>query len=234
MMQSSHDATIQKLYDVFTSYSLGEKFGNCDWLQKEAIQTIKLKPLRTLTSQDVSSYVSHAWSCGSESDFKYLLPRILELFALGELEDTVTPDLFLGSLPHNSWPKDEREVIDAFLIEVWASLMNTFPFPYEPDEFLCGLAQIYPDLKKFLDFWQGNISQPALRQLALFVAHATYCGSWEQRPAQKQQITTWLLSPSVIKMLEKGSVAFKDQPFNAELLEAINIIKQWQNAFKSE
>jgi hypothetical protein len=229
-LESGLQKSIDELYSVFAPYTgLSSRFGACDWLGWLSGEVFLKKPLKELTESDLSGYANNPWPCGDENDFKHFLPRLAELFIAGEL--AVTAEMFLFNLPYQNSPEKERQAVNRFLTESWLALMNSYPFPFEPDDFLCGLAQVLPDLSPFLDIWDRNQTLPALRQLCLFARHATYTGSWDNVPNQKQQIIDWLLNPRVTERLNNAASTYSDQPFYVEFLEAVEILTEWKNSY---
>jgi hypothetical protein len=223
---------IDELYTIFAPYTaLSSRFGACNWLTEAAVSALKQKPLKELTASDLSDYANHPWYCGEENDFKHFLPRLAELFIAGKLD--VTAEMFFLILPYKAWSERERNVVDSFLKKSWLALLGSYPFPFEPDEFLCGLAQIESDLSPFLDLWDENETLPSSRQLCLFIHHATYSGSWDYARNQKEQVIDWLLNPRIAERLKRASGAYFGQTVHLEFFEAINILMRWQDNFPS-
>jgi hypothetical protein len=220
---------IASLYRSFASYSLSANFGDGAWLSAEAIQAIRVKPLRELKAIDLDIYANHATSCGNWDDFKYLLPRILELFSAGSLD--IIPEMLFLNLADDGWTGVEHEIIDSYLLALWNVLINSFPFFLGPDEYLCSLALIYPDLSLFLNFWDSNHTLPSLRQLAQFATEASYCPSWQTRPIQLKQVTAWLLRPELIQTLEDAVEQYGSDAFVDEFLAASEAIQTWKANF---
>ena len=221
---------IDDLYAVFASYRiLSSRFGACDWLPEATVTAMKSKPLRTLTDSDLREYANNPWYCGNENDYKHFLPRLAELFIAGKL--AVTAEMFFLNLQHRTWPEREQRAVDAFVMKSWQALLNSFPFPFEPDEFLGGLAQLMPDLSPLLDAWDRNETLPSLRQLCLFIHHATYSGSWDNARSQKDQVIDWLLNPQIMERLKRAWSEYFGQPVSLEFFEAVNILMQWKDKY---
>ena len=220
---------LESCYRTFSSYSLSMNFGKCVWLSPEIVHAIRVKPLGKLEAIDLNIYANHASSCGNRNDFNYLLPRILELFSTGNLE--IIPEMLSLNLANSGWTTGEREIIDSYLLALWNALVNTFPFFLGPDEYLCSLAMIYPDLSLFLNLWDSNQSLPSLRQLAEFAASAGYCPSWQGHPNQLNQVTEWLLRPELIAVLEDAAGQFASAALAEEFLEAAVALHNWKANF---
>jgi hypothetical protein len=222
--------TIDNLYTVFAPYrSLSSRFGDCDWLPESAVTVLRRKSLRELIPSDLDVYVNHLWMCGDENDFMHFLPRLAELFIAGEL--VITAEMFFPNLRYDKWAENERKAVDTFLRESWLALLGAFPFPFEPDEFLCGLAQVMTDLTPLLVVWDQQETLSSLRQLCLFIQHATYCSEWGQHPRQKQQVIDWLFRPQTMERLNQAASAYQNQPFYVEFLEAAETLAHWISSY---
>lgn len=223
--------TITELYIVFKCEPrLSEAFANCAWLTHEQAQILATKPLATLSTQDLSHYTNHLWDCGAESDFRYFLPRMCELFAGGNF--VISPEMFPGDLLHVCRSIPEKEVIETFLMRLWQSIIQSFPAPYDPDEYLCALAQVYQDIQAFLDVWDTMDSPHAMRQLALFSNHATYCGGWQKQQTQMRQVVNWLLRPVVTNRLKAYAETHGTEPFAKDMLEAAHVLSHWKESIE--
>src|SRR5436190_15262175 len=170
-------SAIRTLYEVFGVYRmLSSEFGACRWLTEAQISVLKRKPSVDLSVDELKGYAEHSSYCGNVNDLKHFLPRLVELFSHYSL--VIPPEIFLNTLPYSTFSSAETAAIDFVLESMWKGLINIFPTEFHPDEFLCGLAQIYSDLTPFLEAWEKTNSAEALRQLAVFSKEATYCDSW--------------------------------------------------------
>src|SRR5690606_13773686 len=108
-------------------------------------------------------------------DYKYFLPRILELSATEEA--SVWPGLEMWLIASKlelgqweEWPATEREAIQRFLRARWGALLHLSPDDVGAIEFLEGIAEL-DELQPYLDLWDREQSQAATRQLACAVHH---------------------------------------------------------------
>lgn len=78
-------------------------------------------PLRDLTGQALWRYVSGAfYTLGGEQDFRYLLPRILDI-SVNDPGNANDPEIVLGKLKHanwQSWSAAKRRAIEEF-VDAW-------------------------------------------------------------------------------------------------------------------
>ncbi len=87
-MTTALQEAITRLYEAFSHES---KPSVIDWCSCEAcaprdnVSVLISKPLRSLTPDELTHYASSAFlTAGSEADFKYYLPRILEILVIAD------------------------------------------------------------------------------------------------------------------------------------------------------
>lgn len=101
------------------------------------------KPLRALDSEDLEQYAFKALTTwGTVEDYKYFLPRIIELSLSGDLLWDI--EMTLGKLAYGdfaSWPPHERQVIENLLVDAWTDAVRSSAVE-EADEVLCGAAEV--------------------------------------------------------------------------------------------
>jgi hypothetical protein len=145
---SDFNKAISILYEVFSeNYPLKPNFIDrccpcCAPSSKERINL--LKPLKTISIDDFGRYPGKAiYTWGNEQDFKYFLPRMLELNIYINEYDSCW---LLGKLEYIdwlSWPDIEKNVFLDFCINYFYNFLETFQF-YEADQWsdlLLELAQ---------------------------------------------------------------------------------------------
>ena len=158
-------------------------------------------PLRQLSDQALWRYVSGAFlTIGDEQDFRYLLPRILDIsvFDPGNSND---PEIVLGKLPlahWRSWAPTEQNVIEAF-VDAWfewalasdiaeaeEGLIGT-----DAESVLCGAARA----KMSLHHWLLRLLEPDAAPVLINMKNrfpAEMSGFWESAPAGLQELSTIL------------------------------------------
>lgn len=132
-------------------------------------------PLRQIPGMVMWRYVSGAFlTVGGERDFRYLLPRILDvgMFDPGNLPD---PQIILGKLPlanWRSWQVDEQRVIEA-LVAVWfeyavsrdLASWDGWSFAQSTEGVLCGAARAGLPLSRYLSRLSEPDAEPILGDL---------------------------------------------------------------------
>ncbi len=122
--------TIDNLYRVFRKYSLKEQIVYCDCgcINADDIKLLSSKPLRELSEDDISWYHGSAiYTVGYVEDYKFHLPRFLELFAEKGYKSIIDlNDIHrkLDDVDWEKWDKEEVDVINNFILEAWADYSN--------------------------------------------------------------------------------------------------------------
>src|SRR5262245_8156429 len=95
---------IERLYEAFRYYPLRPEIEyRTHCITPEQARRIYARPLRKLTSDDLSRYAFNAISTwGTVGDFKYFLPRIFEL-ALRDCHFWPGLDLISSKLDYANW-----------------------------------------------------------------------------------------------------------------------------------
>ena len=141
-MKNTGDALIEQLYRTFSRYPFPAGMQGCPCcVSDEHLQLLRSKPLRQLGDHELSRYVFKAMTTwGTTEDFKYYLPRVMELYMSGGSD--FDADLLMDKLSHGEWrkwPADEQEAIGAYLLDWWNGFANSFSFSLTTMHRLYGL-----------------------------------------------------------------------------------------------
>lgn len=167
------------------------------------VDVLLAKPLRELTGEDLWRYVSGVFlTIGSDCDFRYLLPRILELAIIepGTLPNT---EIVLGKFERadqSSWSREQRAAVKT-LVDVWFDHAlwedlreaEDWLISSEAEAVLCGAARGGFDLKPLLSRLAATAAAPVRSYLADTYAKQIANGSvprgfWEDVPTQWREI----------------------------------------------
>ncbi len=169
-------------------------------------------PLRDLTADDLNRYSFSVFTTvGSESDFRYFLPRILEITANDS--GYINVEVILGKLwlaGWRSWPEaDRRPVID--FIDAWFDITchqpieDEWDMPYELDSLICGIARTGLDVAHYLQRLLGCPDQlrafHALNGRRLADENRLTNGFWADHEAQAATLIKFLNSAEVQAVL---------------------------------
>jgi hypothetical protein len=112
--------------------------------------------LRTLPADTVADYAAHAMTTvGSASDFRYFLPRLLQLavtdgFDWPDLEIAVGRLRLAGWL---AWPADQQRAVRDVLCALWDQTLRQHPSNPDADTVLCAIGNAENDLTSYLATW---------------------------------------------------------------------------------
>jgi hypothetical protein len=177
---TSPDKAISDLYAEFESYGPRDRMESCPCCRGPArTRPLHEKPLRELTPRDLHGFAFSAITAiGDADDFRYFLPRILELLLSPEFRELVEPEVVLSKLSYGNWhvwPKSERQAVRYFLHSLWNHVRTEAPGPHfynaiGVDSWLSAIARAETDLRPYLEDWHQDQSPEAAANLARFVA----------------------------------------------------------------
>lgn len=202
----------------------------CDHcLAPAQIEPLLRTPLRQLTADNLNRYAWNALSTAGEiDDFKYFLPRLLELFAADNLDFLAATRLLplLGACSER-WLVNERTALEGFLYAWWRSALTTYPSATAPRDMLEGIADAGVSIVPPLAAWERLRGVDSVRQLSnLIHDHAlsvAISNDWYVT------LDRWLLSPIVREILEEGFGNSDSPEAGADLSRALEILDCWNS-----
>lgn len=170
-------------------------------ISSRGVDVLLTTPLRNLSGQVLWRYVSGAFlTVGSEQDFRYLLPRILDI-SVNDSANANDPEIVLGKLRlanWRSWSAAEQEAIEAFL-DAWfecalardlASADDGW-IGTEAESILCGLARAELPLARWLLRLRDSQAAPVLANLReRFPGQLS--AFWEDAPGGFRELAAFL------------------------------------------
>ena len=156
------EAALQAVYSAFTQNGAPQRITVCPCcVSAGEVEAMTQTRLRDLSAERLEHYLSAVFlTSGAQEDFRYFLPRLLDLNAHAKWDFQSDWEVLLGKLSlgqWQSWPKRERETMNEFLQACFEDLVSAGgERGDEIDGFLCGLARGGVDLAYFLD----RLSQP--------------------------------------------------------------------------
>jgi hypothetical protein len=227
--------SIEKLYDIFAKYQGLSKlegsplYDDLDTWNKQ----LRSKKLTELTDDDLSLFarkVILTW--GDENDYRFYLPRILELTAeLKTPYDIWTLYSRLEDADWKTWDVEEQTAINNFTLELWNNLLNdnSEKAEWEFKDYFHSIAYFYTDFSEILKVWETNNSFASIKHLTNYIFEErqhlfdnNYIDSIEKNTKNIEQFKTWLTSDSILKKIEK---AFYDNEKN-EISERLSWVEQ--------
>ncbi|TDC22107.1 hypothetical protein E1211_31660 [Micromonospora sp. 15K316] len=175
-------------------------------------------PLRALTGEQLRRFAGKAVSTwGDVTDLRHFLPRVLEVLAVGGIDDPVVPTKLLGIVGAHwrTWPRDEQQAIETYLDAWWRHILAGFPAPVEVGEVLAAIGATGVDVGPFLAAWVADGGTSAARHLANHLATAPP----EPGPAWAATVRAWRTGPEPARVLE-AALLVTDDPTAAEEISA--------------
>lgn len=201
---------------------------------REEIVALTTVPLRSLQVADLQRYAFKALTTwGTSEEYRYFLPRLLELSALFPNSSPVDVETVCGKLVYahwETWPAEEHAAINDYLLAFWQLQLCDDEQRYASEDYLEAISRALTDLSPFLTSWRESRGAPALLLLASFVLKHGYMMSingtpgWLDEAARQQQIIDWLLEPETLQQLEDGYFRFVDEPFADEIALAVDTL----------
>ncbi|MFT3986672.1 hypothetical protein [Aestuariivirga sp.] len=171
--------------------------------------------LKKLTGDDLGYYFASAMTTiGDSRDFRYFLPRILDIATQEAGENGFQPWLIVHKLIYANWdlwPAEKRAAILDVFSSAFMSAAHRDPHEVpEAHEWLTGLMLLEENPEPYLAVWRRGDPMPSLLQFAATVNW--YCPSPGDREgigdfseAIQHRILDWLNNPATRALLEEGS-----------------------------
>lgn len=114
-LKTHFEEDISKIYEIFKEYCIGQKINFSQEYSKEIEYRLLNNPLNSLSSEDIRDYLSNPkLEEYDDSEIKYFLPRIIELFILGGKISIVDEDIFKIFKNVNEWNITEINILSKF------------------------------------------------------------------------------------------------------------------------
>jgi hypothetical protein len=202
---------IGRVYRAFEDHRLGPTMRvlRADVTAEDVLALAQ--PLRQLDPAPLDRWLPHAATTwGSLADLQALLPRVLELFAVGRLRST--PEVLFGKLAQlelDEWPATERAAIDDLLAALWLATLARHParIGYPAWRLLAAFAELDTPLTPYLEDWTlllevgGPEGDSAQRHLDDLVHRAERVRAktgdltglfWSPQPEEAVRLELWL------------------------------------------
>ena len=208
---------IANLYEVFGAYRLRSHVTGCPCCVSDSDnEQVHQRSLRSLGEAELTKFAHKAMTTwGVVEDFKYFLPRLLEIQAVHSRFGWVDAEILLSKLrwgDWDSWPGAEREAVVRYLVATWREKLVRVEWD-DAVEWLCAIGQAEEDLWPYLERWASDPEVQAMLNLAVFLVEEGNgillkrklpSAFWEERRVQMKQVIDWLGSAEVRSALEKA------------------------------
>lgn len=208
---------INSLYTAFAAVPRPRHIDGCDCcIDQKGIPALLTKPLRELTPDELSSYASSVFlTVGSEADFRYFLPRILEVAVTQEgwWPDWEVIGRALSDGHWLEWAAQEKVAIIAVLDAAFAERCERKGRLGDGldgsglDSLLCCLSLASLDLAPYL----ARLAARPPAVLALYSWHAKELTAgrlanefWSDAPKGATQVVNWFRSLEVASIISEA------------------------------
>lgn len=199
------DAALEmKIADVYRVFACPkpEVIEGCPCcVERREVDVLLATPLRELGIKPLGRYmVSVFLTVGGQQDFKYLLPRILDL-AIYKAEEAPDAELVLNKLAHanwRSWPFAQQQAVEG-LIGLWferavrrhVEQADGYLTDEQAGRVLCGAAIAGLPLQPLLDVLKRPFAAPVLADL-LDRSPDQLSPFWEDAPEGLKELLAFL------------------------------------------
>ena len=167
-----HDA-IERSYSAFECMPCPKRLIASPYRDADRIlHILTSSPLRELGDEQIGPYCGWAiTTVGDDRDYRYFLPRILEL--------SVSNPAWLGMEPSNlarklnlahwrSWPSDQQASIVQFFYAAFLAELERHPYEggIAAPEWFCGLVILGEQASRVMELWFASPSPNARLQMA--------------------------------------------------------------------
>ena len=198
-VQARLTETVEAVYAVFTFPTPALIEGCPCCISTREVDVLLTTPLREISGQQLWRYVSGAFlTIGSEDDFRYFLPRILDL-SVSNSANSNDPEIIIGKLSlanWRSWSAREQPVIEE-LLDAWfeQALARDLEgaddgwIGSEAESVLCGAARAGLPLQR----WLGRLNEPDAALVLKDMSERfpdQLSPFWEEIPSSFREFTT--------------------------------------------
>ncbi|MER7281488.1 hypothetical protein ABT369_44330 [Dactylosporangium sp. NPDC000244] len=212
------------LYRICARYPLNPDMSYCrHCVDEDEVRVLCEIPLEDLSAEQLRRF---AWKAGGtwgdDRDWLHFVPRILELFALGALDDPTLLDKTLGRLKTAvaGWPADDQAAVRSYRFALWREFLASWPTAMAAEDMVEALSGFEEDLQPYLDIWSATPTETAARHLASFVAYYVV-------PVHDPlgRVEAWMAGDAPLRLLDTVRAATADAAVIAECDSAIARIR---------
>jgi len=200
------DDAIARLYVAFSAVPKPHAIDGCPCcLGSEEIETLLAKPLWDLGAADLSFYAADAFlTLGSQADYLYFLPRILEITAT---QPSWTPDFEMTARAVRSsepatWTASQRTALDDYLMSMLGKALRAGGCP-DIDSVVCAVGRMGREVRPHL----AEIAKSPAAVLSYFEANVddlqrNRLGNafWEVPCPAHDAVVDWFFSDEIAKI----------------------------------
>ncbi len=243
MNRTQAEQEIEEIYKEFAGYTGRGMTGCPHCTSPDATQELTRKGLRDLQPHDLDHYAFKAITTwGNVENYKYFLPRILEL-SLTNVEAQGLPGfdihVILSKLARigdgeEIWPVKERSALGSFLLLLWSHFLSTWqcededtiPFPWMTEEdglqsLQLGL-RLHPEPSAFQKAWKKNVMNGT--GIYIFPTISRKKELLLRMPDAITALGVWLNDPTLVEEIQTQFHRLKDPVIQEKLSKIENTL----------
>jgi hypothetical protein len=210
---------IRKLYEAFAGFPRPSRLDASPLREPVEIQRLVSVPREMLGVDAMGGYAIWAMTTvGEVKDYKYFLPRLLELAVESGV---IEPEMIAYKLQYGQWTEwapRERGAVSEFLFEAFSQAMNEHPDDYLAASWFTAICILGLDIDRAMRAWRSASLPQAVLQLAGFLQGGTIFeaspeerGYWSNVEDRTLSIVrSWLLSADVRALLNFTKLSTAD------------------------
>jgi hypothetical protein len=208
-MSNRVSQALEDVYRVFAAQSKPREIEACPCcIDRQSLCLLLSTPLREITADQLSAYASSVLlTAGDEADFRYFLPRILEI-SLRDRHWWPDLEVVLGKLRlagWNNWSSSEWSVLQSLFDAGFDEAIENAGqsgFRLDVDTWLCGLGLSGTNLQPYLAKLEAPAARRALLEWFERNADSLKTGSlwnsfWQGHDSEVREVVEWVRSPRV-------------------------------------
>jgi hypothetical protein len=181
---------LERCYRTFADVERPTRIDSSHYKSLDIAERALSRPLAALSDDDIGPYASCAiLTVGGPEDYRYFLPRILELSVAGGGWLGGDPPIIASRLIRagwENWRADQQSAVSCFFDAAYGwSIGSSIIFPAVAELWLCGNILIGDDVVELLDRWRRDQSIEAARQLSIF-----FC-NWRDAWGKNERLSFW-------------------------------------------
>ncbi|MEY2881846.1 MAG: hypothetical protein RLZZ15_4226 [Verrucomicrobiota bacterium] len=202
-MPDKLSVAIEAVYQAFAGVRRPAVIEGCPCcIERKGVDVLLSKPLREISAEELSPYAASVFlTVGGLDDFRYLVPRILQISATNNSwwPDPEVVGRSLANGDWQAWARPERDAVVRLLETRFDALLSGDEWT-EIDSWLCAVARAGLDLRRFL----GELAANKTAMLAFYERNANAAwerrlanGFWDDAPDGAKQVVDWFHSAAV-------------------------------------
>ncbi|HTD68426.1 MAG TPA: hypothetical protein VK846_18025 [Candidatus Limnocylindria bacterium] len=209
-MKANWQATIEQLYAAFKTVPKPRHVEGCPCCTSEGeFRHLLAKPLRDVSPDELGRYASKALTTvGTEDDFHYFIPRILEVSAT-ECGWWPEPAIVLGKMQMadwQSWPSEQVSAVRAFLWVNFLRVLEQEDCGSDLDDWICAVGRGGEDLSPYL----AQLERQPVKLVLLYEDNSESLLKgrlsnpfWEGAASAEEAVVKWFRSSDVVEVINK-------------------------------